>query len=65
MVYISKYHNLFKCCIILLIMIVCICKICGYKTEKKAVPEKCPYCGKPGAMRREESANELLDEKED
>ncbi len=40
------------------------CTACGYKFEPKTgkVPTVCPYCGRRGTLKREGSAQELLDE---
>jgi len=37
------------------------CRYCGYSAERSTKPEICPNCGRPKAMSREESAEELLD----
>ena len=38
-----------------------ICRNCNYKFTKEITPKKCPYCSE-ATVRREESAEELLNE---
>ena len=39
-----------------------VCNKCGYRFESERVPEVCPYCGERGAITREKSAQEIIDE---
>jgi rubrerythrin len=45
-------------------MPVFICKFCNYRTNKSAMPDKCPYCSKKGVMAEEESADDILSDSE-
>ncbi|MGC9309491.1 MAG: rubredoxin-like domain-containing protein [Candidatus Nanoarchaeia archaeon] len=38
------------------------CEACGYSVESNTQPDRCPYCSKNGAMKKQESAEELLEE---
>ncbi len=38
------------------------CSQCKYKFAKDKAPAKCPYCGAAGSIKREQSAQELLDD---
>ncbi|MFH1249223.1 MAG: hypothetical protein V1660_03655 [archaeon] len=39
------------------------CTACNYEFEgSERPPKKCPYCGKFGAVKREKSATEILNE---
>ncbi len=38
------------------------CEKCGYKMEKEAPPHRCPYCSREGTLKKEKTAQELLDE---
>jgi DNA-directed RNA polymerase subunit RPC12/RpoP len=41
-----------------------VCALCNYKFDREHFDNKmqCPYCGKKGAVKREASASEILDE---
>lgn len=38
------------------------CKKCGYRMNKDKIPERCPYCSKPGSIAKTQSAQDLLNE---
>ncbi len=40
------------------------CMKCGYRFElsKELPPKVCPYCGKEGGVRKEQSAEQILSE---
>jgi len=38
------------------------CLGCRYRFEAQKMPLNCPYCGKNGAVRQEESAADLLED---
>ena len=40
-----------------------ICKHCGFRTERSAKENKCPYCDRNG-LEKEQDASELLEEAE-
>ena len=39
-----------------------VCEACGYRFEKEKEIELCPYCGEKGAVKKEKTANELLED---
>ena len=40
-----------------------VCDSCGYKmAEKGKIPQRCPYCSREGTMKKEKSAQDLLEE---
>lgn len=46
-------------------MVKYICRNCGFKTEiKNVIPKKCPYCAEAKGFKKEEDAEELLDEED-
>jgi rubrerythrin len=38
------------------------CKHCNYVTEKKEMPQRCPYCGEADSMMKAKQAQDILDE---
>jgi DNA-directed RNA polymerase subunit RPC12/RpoP len=41
-----------------------ICSQCNYRfdAETEKIPKRCPYCGKANCVRKEKSAEDLVDE---
>lgn len=41
-----------------------VCRMCNYKFNRENfdIKTQCPYCGKNGTVKREESASEILEE---
>ncbi len=38
------------------------CARCKYVFTSKAIPNKCPYCGKDGSIQKATTAQDLIDE---
>ena len=38
------------------------CRACRYKFKRSAVPARCPYCSKQGAVTQIRSAQDFIDE---
>ena len=38
------------------------CTKCNYKFQKEKMPHRCPYCGNEGTLKKEVTAQDVLDE---
>ncbi len=38
------------------------CNECRYRFSKEEIPSICPYCGRKGTIKEEESINDILNE---